>query len=130
MLTPAHGVRSFASVDRLARPLHIAGKSTKPGRAQRAEMPMIDVSATDEIANDARARSNVMRLAAAQAATGANSGVVFATRAARREFRGDFRHRLDRRRDAGAEHLARDRAALDVCGGACERHAADRCYLA
>src|SRR6202158_5756591 len=79
MLTPAHGVRSFASVDRLARPLHIAGKSTKPGRAQRAEMPMIDVSATDEIANDARARSNVMRLAAAPALTGADFAVIFAT---------------------------------------------------
>jgi MFS family permease len=51
----------------------------KPGRAQRAEMPMIDVSATDEIADDARARSNIVRLAAAQALTGANSAVIFAT---------------------------------------------------
>src|SRR5438874_9606122 len=50
-----------------------------PGRAQRAEMPMIDVTATEEIANDARARSNVVRLAAAQALTGANSAVIFAT---------------------------------------------------
>jgi MFS family permease len=40
---------------------------------------MIDVSATDEIAADARARSNVVRLAAAQALTGANSAVIFAT---------------------------------------------------
>jgi MFS family permease len=43
------------------------------------EVPMIDVSATDEIADDARARSNVVRLAAAQALTGANSAVIFAT---------------------------------------------------
>src|SRR5947199_113685 len=42
-------------------------------------MPMIDVTATEEIANDARARSNVVRLAAAQALTGANSAVIFAT---------------------------------------------------
>src|SRR5882724_445172 len=48
-------------------------------RAQRAEVPMIDITATEEIANDARARSNVVRLAAAQALTGANSAVIFAT---------------------------------------------------
>ena len=40
---------------------------------------MIDVTAADEISNDARARSNVVRLAAAQALTGANSAVIFAT---------------------------------------------------
>jgi MFS family permease len=40
---------------------------------------MIDVAATNEIADDARARSNVVRLAAAQALTGANSAVIFAT---------------------------------------------------
>jgi MFS family permease len=40
---------------------------------------MIDVTAGDEIANDARVRSNVVRLAAAQALTGANSAVIFAT---------------------------------------------------
>ena len=40
---------------------------------------MIDVTASDEIANDARARSNVVRLAAAQALSGANSAVIFAT---------------------------------------------------
>src|SRR6266516_4533289 len=45
----------------------------------RAKMPMIDVTATEEIANDARARANVVRLAAAQALTGANSAVIFAT---------------------------------------------------
>src|SRR6266851_2930557 len=42
-------------------------------------MPMLDATATDEAANDARARSNVLRLAAAQALTGANSAVIFAT---------------------------------------------------
>src|SRR6476661_9765900 len=42
-------------------------------------MPMLDTTATVEIANDARARGNVLRLAAAQALTGANSAVIFAT---------------------------------------------------
>src|SRR6187399_2067023 len=50
-----------------------------PAGACRAGMPMLDVTATEEIANDARARSNVARLAAAQALTGANSAVIFAT---------------------------------------------------
>src|SRR5476649_99537 len=40
---------------------------------------MIDMTAADEISGDARARSNVMRIAAAQALTGANSAVIFAT---------------------------------------------------
>src|SRR5271168_138420 len=40
---------------------------------------MIDLTAADEMADDARARSNVIRLAAAQALTGANSAVIFAT---------------------------------------------------
>src|SRR6266436_1208806 len=40
---------------------------------------MIDMTAADEIAGDAGARSNVVRLAAAQALTGANSAVIFAT---------------------------------------------------
>ena len=40
---------------------------------------MIDVTAADEMADDARARSNVARLAAAQALSGANSAVIFAT---------------------------------------------------
>jgi MFS family permease len=40
---------------------------------------MIDVTTANEIADDARARSNVVRLAAAQALTGANSAVIFAT---------------------------------------------------
>jgi MFS family permease len=40
---------------------------------------MIDVTAGDETADDARLRANVARLAAAQALTGANSAVIFAT---------------------------------------------------
>ena len=40
---------------------------------------MIDVTASEETADDARARGNVVRLAAAQALTGANSAVIFAT---------------------------------------------------
>ena len=48
----------------------------------------------------------------------------------RREFGGHLRHRLDRRGDAGAGYLARDRAALDVCGRARRRHPADRRDLA
>jgi MFS family permease len=47
------------------------------GRARNR--PMIDLTAVDEITDDARARSNVVRLAAAQALTGANSAVIFAT---------------------------------------------------
>jgi MFS family permease len=43
------------------------------------EVPMIDMSVTDEIEDDARVRSNVVRLAAAQALSGANSAVIFAT---------------------------------------------------
>lgn len=42
-------------------------------------MPMLDVTAANEIADDVRARANVVRLAAAQALTGANSAVIFAT---------------------------------------------------
>jgi len=45
------------------------------------EAPVIDITATQEIADDARARANVVRLAAAQALTGANSAVIFATAA-------------------------------------------------
>src|SRR4030088_2825518 len=40
---------------------------------------MIDVTAVGEISGDVPARSNVLRLAAAQARTGANSAVIFAT---------------------------------------------------
>src|SRR5690348_11170226 len=45
----------------------------------RAGTPMIDVTASEDIANDARVKGNVVRLAAAQALTGANSAVIFAT---------------------------------------------------
>src|SRR5689334_5352428 len=44
-----------------------------------AERPMIDTTVTSEVEGDARARANVLRLAAAQAMTGANSAVIFAT---------------------------------------------------
>ena len=40
---------------------------------------MTDVTVSEEIIDDARARANVARLAAAQALTGANSAVIFAT---------------------------------------------------
>src|ERR671935_246165 len=40
---------------------------------------MLDVTTANEIADDARVRANVVRLAAAQALTGANSAVIFAT---------------------------------------------------
>jgi len=40
---------------------------------------MIDMTAADGISGDARVRSNVVRLAAAQALTGANAAVIFAT---------------------------------------------------
>src|SRR5215831_5307696 len=44
-----------------------------------SETPMIDMTAADEIATDARVKANVVRLAMAQALTGANSAVIFAT---------------------------------------------------
>src|SRR5260370_34420607 len=50
----------------------------RPG-ACRAGMAMLDTTATVEVTDDARARGNVLRLAAAQALTGANSAVIFAT---------------------------------------------------
>ena len=40
---------------------------------------MLDVTSANEIADDTRVRGNVVRLAAAQALTGANSAVIFAT---------------------------------------------------
>ncbi|MGH6716130.1 MAG: MFS transporter [Bradyrhizobium sp.] len=40
---------------------------------------MTDMTTSEEIANDVRARANVVRLAAAQALTGGNSAVIFAT---------------------------------------------------
>src|SRR3954468_17170168 len=51
---------------------------SRPG-ACRVGMPMLDTTATVEVTNDVRARGNVLRLAAAQALTGANSAVIFAT---------------------------------------------------
>ena len=65
-------------VDRCSASLHSAAKSTMRDDA-RAEMPMIDVTASNEVTNDARVRGNVLRLAAAQALTGANGAVIFAT---------------------------------------------------
>jgi MFS family permease len=56
----------------------VAVKSKKPDGTE-ATPPMIDVTACEEIADDARVRANVVRLAAAQALTGANSAVIFAT---------------------------------------------------
>jgi MFS family permease len=63
-----------------AGPLSIvrAAKGLPPGPCL-AGKPMTNATATDEIADDARARGNVVRLAAAQALTGANSAVIFAT---------------------------------------------------
>src|SRR3954452_3904611 len=80
-LNAAHGVCPFASVDCAAGCLHSAANQQGPmqQRPFRVEVPMIDMSVTDEIGDDARARSNVVRLAAAQALTGANSAVIFAT---------------------------------------------------
>ena len=85
--------------------------------AFRVEVPMIDVTA---IRRDRRRRPRAIQCGASRGGAGAVRG----------EFGGDFRHRLDRRRDAGAGYLARDGAALDVCGRACRRHAADRRDLA
>ena len=48
-------------------------------RGFKAGRLMIDVTAADEASDDTRARGNVWRLAAAQALTGANSAVIFAT---------------------------------------------------
>jgi MFS family permease len=47
----------------------------RPGRKHQ----MIDLTAADDPSGDARAQFNVVRLAAAQALTGANSAVIFAT---------------------------------------------------
>src|SRR5689334_22857888 len=61
------------------RPLSIVPATTGSRRGLAGGNAMIDLTATDETANDARARGNVSRLAAAQALTGANSAVIFAT---------------------------------------------------
>jgi MFS family permease len=50
------------------------------GRGARwVKQPTIDMTAAEGMSGDARVRSNVVRLAAAQALTGANSAVIFAT---------------------------------------------------
>src|SRR6201989_2549407 len=78
---------------------------------------MIDITVAATSGNDARVKANVVRLAAAQALTGANSAVIFAT--------GSL---------IGATPppppLAPARAALDVCAGHGGRHLADRRDLA
>ena len=61
------------------RPFIVPKNQTPPSGAPGVDVSMADVTAGDEIANDARVRSNVVRLAAAQALTGANSAVIFAT---------------------------------------------------
>jgi predicted MFS family arabinose efflux permease len=50
-----------------------------PAALDGNQPPMIDMTAVDGVSGDARARSNVVRLAAAQALTGANAAVIFAT---------------------------------------------------
>lgn len=45
----------------------------------KADEPMVDAIMIDEAAGDARARSNLLRLGIAQALTGANAAVIFAT---------------------------------------------------
>src|SRR5215212_383578 len=47
--------------------------------SSRRQELMIDITTASEISDDGRARANVIRLAAAQALTGANSAVIFAT---------------------------------------------------
>ena len=68
---------------RLRRLIGLHPLSIVPAIAGRrgldAGLSMIDVTAADETSDDARARANVWRLAAAQALTGANSAVIFAT---------------------------------------------------
>src|SRR6185312_3797564 len=59
--------------------LHSAGNQAPRCMGRTGNRPMTDLTAVDEITDDARARSNVVRLAAAQALTGANSAVIFAT---------------------------------------------------
>jgi MFS family permease len=64
-------------------PFIVPGINKRPGCIRAAfggnQQPMIDMTAADGIAGDTRVRSNVVRLAAAQALTGANAAVIFAT---------------------------------------------------
>src|SRR5215469_13579773 len=75
---PTHSPRPIAPVDRVAASLHSAAAKRRPATGLTGNA-MIDVTASQEIANDARVKANVVRLAAAQALTGANSAVIFAT---------------------------------------------------
>src|SRR5215469_1797816 len=75
---PTHSPRPIAPVDRVAASLHSAAAKRRPATGLTGNA-MIDVTASQEISGDARARANVVRLAAAQALTGANSAVIFAT---------------------------------------------------
>src|SRR6266566_198003 len=73
-----HSPRPFRPVARWAASLHSGTESRRP-EGVITDVPMMDLTASDAIADDARVRSNVARLAAAQALTGANSAVIFAT---------------------------------------------------
>lgn len=61
-----------------SRPSIVPGIN-KPLSPFGQKKPMLDVTSAHAIADDARVRANVVRLAAAQALTGANSAVIFAT---------------------------------------------------
>ena len=101
-------------------PPFMVRESTRPRPYPAAfgwKQPMIDMTAAD---GDFRRCPRPFQRAAPGCGAGAD----------RRELGGHFRHRLDRRSDAGTQHLARDRPALDVCGGARCRHLADRRHLA
>src|SRR6185437_8732990 len=60
-------------------PAFIVPGSAARGMGRTRNPPMIDLTLADETTDDARAKSNVVRLAAAQALTGANAAVIFAT---------------------------------------------------
>src|ERR1700750_570106 len=74
-----HSARPLAPVDRAAPSLHSTGNQMQRPGGARAEVRMIDTTVMEETSDDARAKANVVRLAAAQALTGANSAVIFAT---------------------------------------------------
>jgi MFS family permease len=67
-------------IERMSRSIVPGIKPSRRGvAASERKWLMIDATVVDEVSGDARARSNVVRLAAAQALTGANSAVIFAT---------------------------------------------------
>jgi MFS family permease len=66
-------------IARMARSILINKGRSHLANIRAETASMIDMTAADEISGDIRARSNVARLAAAQALTGANSAVIFAT---------------------------------------------------